>query len=47
MIVDYLFHISHDFGVSSLCLGCHMVDRLASRLKHSGRLRMQYKWYRE
>lgn len=43
MIIHYLFDISHNLSISSLSLNGHMIHRLAIRLKHGRRLRMQDK----
>ena len=44
MIVNYVFHVTHDFGISTLGHAGLLVDGLCILLEHSGWLRVEDEW---
>lgn len=44
VIVDYVFHITHNFGISTLSDAGLLVDGLCILLKHSCWLGVKNKW---
>ena len=43
MIIYHVFHILHDFGISSMSLLCHLLYSMAPGLKNTSGLGMQHK----